>query len=84
MESTLLSAMSLRRTSKGLNSCSSLLKQNLHKNQNLDKQINSFPIPEENLQRIPPKFPKNTAKNTQKFPKKFKNCQKIAKKFPRF
>ena len=43
-----LSGMSLRRTSKDLNSCPlplpSPLRQNLDKNQNLDEQINSFHI----------------------------------------
>ena len=77
--------MSLRCTSKDLNSCHpSLLRQNLDKNQNLYKQINSFHIPKEipvNSQKIPPKIPKTFQKNPQKIQKKFqKNSKKIPKK----
>ena len=80
-----LSAMSLRRTSKDLNFLSflllPLLRQNLDKNHNLNKQINS---------NVNKEFrPKNSSqKSSQKiFPKKFsqkippkKFCQKIPPK----
>ena len=49
------------RTSKDLNFVllPSPLRQNLDKNQNLEKQINSFHI-QITFQRIPKKFPKNS------------------------
>ena len=60
------------------------MRQNLDKNQSLDRQINSFNI-EITFQRIPqesPKdFPKNSPKESQKIPQKFEtNFQK--KKIP--
>ena len=88
--------MSLCRTSKDLNSCpssssSSPLRQNLDKNQNLDKQVNSNVnkefLPKNSYQRIPPKkiLPKNPPKKF--LPRKFlqkilwKNSLKISKQF---
>ena len=67
-------------------------RQNLDKDQNLEKQINSFYI--EIKQRIPPKefllkksslknpsekLPKNFKKNSKKFPKNPNNSEKIFK-----
>jgi len=67
------------------------LRQNLDKNQNLEKQINSFHIPKEfpkKSPKIPKEFPKIFPKNSQKIPKKFSiKSQKIPKKsqkFPKF
>jgi hypothetical protein len=55
------------------------LRQNLHKNQNLDKQINSFPIPEE----IPQKFPKNSPKFPKKYPPKYPKISKKIQELPK-
>jgi len=96
-----LSAMSLRRTSKDLNSCPpppSPLRQNLDKNQNLNKQVNSNVnkefLPKNSSQKNPPKkiLPKNPLKKSSKkiSPKKFlqknpsENFPKnFQKKFPK-
>ena len=91
-----LSAMSLRRTSKDLNSCPSSflpspLRQNLDKNQNLDKQVNSNVnkefLPKNSSQKIPPKknppkkiLPKNSF---QKNSYKENPPKKILKKNPK-
>ena len=59
------------------------LRQNLDKNQNLDKQII---LPKNSSQKFLPKnsSPKNPPKKFQKFPKDPKNLKQFLKKFLRF
>jgi hypothetical protein len=66
------------RTSKDLNSRPSPLRQNLNKNQKLDKQINSFHI-QITFQRFPQRIPKEFPKNSQNIPKKIPKDSKISK-----
>jgi hypothetical protein len=71
-----LSAMSLPRTSKDLNSCPSFLALP----QNLNKNINSFHVPYSNkLAKFLPKIPQR--KSSQKNPPK-NSSEKISKKIP--
>ena len=88
-----LSAMSLRRTSNDQNSCPSLLRQNLDKQDSSNvKKI----LPKKYWQKISPKrflqkysaqnffFKKIIQKNCQKISKKFQKIQKISRQFLKY
>jgi hypothetical protein len=72
------------RTYTDLNSCPCVLPQNLDKNQNLDKQINSFHIQITFCYQLSFRIPKEFQKNYKKIQKKFqKNSQDFVNiKFP--
>ena len=92
-----LSAMSLRRTSNDQNSCPSLLRQNLDKQdssnvkkilpkkssqKNTDKKF----LPKDSTKNIPPKifFQKNHPEKLSKISKKFQKIQKISRQFLKY